>query len=183
MREFARAKPGDARRPHNPLSSRSLRRPVAISAIAAGASTGPLRRFDLSAQPEYHHAAPPMEFQARPGQSGEYLYGHTWGGEDYDGRPCRFRIVKRTAKRIFYITKEEDIDEHGNLIDYSDIVVDTTPETIGYVDRQKLEADGEVRNYSHGWWAPDFHLLCLSTVYCTAIPATTSKSTGRILPD
>lgn len=55
----------------------------------------------------------------------EYLYG---GHQDYDdntGRPYlslkRFRITRKMATRIYYLRKGEEVDEHGEPIDYGNI--------------------------------------------------------------
>lgn len=77
----------------------------------------------------------------------EYLYGIK--AEHYDGnddhvptRVVSFRITKKTPKRIYYVRRER-----GSRTE------------IGYVDRQKIEADGEIYNKAAGgWWAPDLHL-------------------------
>jgi hypothetical protein len=89
----------------------------------------------------------------------EYLYGHTMGGEETAGCPVRFRITKRTAKRIFYVRKKEYIDLHGEPR-HSDFpnIIDLDEETIGFVNRQKLEADGEVYNHGVHWCEADWHL-------------------------
>jgi hypothetical protein len=84
----------------------------------------------------------------------EYLYGHYHGSEDCDGHPARFRIIKKTAKRVFYIRHEEPLDQFGEPIkgikgnDYG----------IGYIDRQKLETDGFVYNRRASWVSAEFHL-------------------------
>jgi hypothetical protein len=93
----------------------------------------------------------------------EYLYGKSWscpddgyGGDGYDF--YRFRITKRTAKRVFYVSKGEWIDERGEPdIRYPNIR-NLDAEEIGFVDRQKLEADGRVRNRGRHWSAPDSEL-------------------------
>lgn len=75
----------------------------------------------------------------------EYLYG-THTGEDLDGyvktRVIPFRIVKKTAKRIFYVADWI----HGET------------DRLGSVDRKAIEETGEVYNRARGWWSPDFHL-------------------------
>jgi hypothetical protein len=75
----------------------------------------------------------------------EYLYG-TYTAEDGDGyvktRVIPFRIVKKTAKRIFYV--KDWI--HGET------------DRLGSVDRRQLEATGEVYQRSRGYWNADFHL-------------------------
>lgn len=77
----------------------------------------------------------------------EYLYGVDSSVNDdarfYEPpRVVKFRITRKTPKRIYYVRREDG----------------TNPRT-GYVDRQKIEADGEIYNSgAGGWWAPDFHL-------------------------
>jgi hypothetical protein len=78
----------------------------------------------------------------------EFLYGVDSSVAD-DSRFCepprvvRFRITKKTPKRIYYVRRERG---PGDI-------------EIGYVNRQQIEADGELYNHgAGGWWAPDFHL-------------------------
>jgi len=77
----------------------------------------------------------------------EYLYAVVAGHYDADDEwvdpsIATFRITRRTAKRIYYVRRENGCEVE-----------------IGYVSRLKLEADGEVHNHgAGGWWAPDFHL-------------------------
>jgi hypothetical protein len=92
----------------------------------------------------------------------EYLYGETWScpddGYDSDGYALyRFRITKRTAKRIFYVNKGEWIDESGEPHVYANIR-SLDDEEIGFVDRQRLEAEGRVDNRGRHWSAPDSEL-------------------------
>jgi len=92
----------------------------------------------------------------------EYLYAHDNNSCHWDGNQCgcdnlegrakwdyhtdRFRITKKTAKRVYYIRSDDEWEPDGVVI--------------GYVDRQKLEADGEVFNHgAGGWWSKDFHLM------------------------
>jgi hypothetical protein len=63
----------------------------------------------------------------------EYLYGETWNNEDCVRRVVAFPIQRKTAKRIYYIRSDDEI---------------------GYVNRQDLEANGEVHNRAAGWWSP-----------------------------
>lgn len=60
-----------------------------------------------------------------------------------------FRITKKTAKRIYYVRRE------SRVVDELEV---------GFVDRQKLEADGEVRNRGVHWSQHD------STLYATTDP-------------
>jgi hypothetical protein len=80
-----------------------------------------------------------------------------WPGEDSDGCPVRFRITKRTSKRVFYIRNEECLDQHGEPLGLGNILR-LNDERFGYVDCLKLEADGEVYNHGVHWCEPDFHL-------------------------
>ncbi|MCW2904586.1 MAG: hypothetical protein JWO67_6851 [Streptosporangiaceae bacterium] len=70
----------------------------------------------------------------------EYLYGETWD-EEMVHSVVAFQVTKKTAKRIYYIRRERipgDVE-------------------IGFVDRQKLEAKGDV--YRAGrWWDTDARL-------------------------
>jgi hypothetical protein len=89
----------------------------------------------------------------------EYLYGYSSGGEDFPGSPVRFRITKKTAKRIYYLQEEELIDKHGDPVGYRHIrSTSSYDDDIGFVDRQKLEATGEVYNRGRHWCYADFHL-------------------------
>jgi hypothetical protein len=78
----------------------------------------------------------------------EYLYGRSLGGEDMPAFPVRFRITKKTSKRVFYIRDAEWLDERGAQQRYDDNkpIVSDRDGRIGYVNRQKLEADGSVDN-------------------------------------
>jgi hypothetical protein len=77
----------------------------------------------------------------------EFLYGIDSSVNDdsryYEPpRIVRFRITKKTPKRIYYVRRDDGL----------------RTET-GYVNRQQIEADGEIYNHgAGGWWAPDFHL-------------------------
>jgi hypothetical protein len=96
---------------------------------------------------------------ATDSKAAEYLYGHTYGGEESDGHPVRFRIIKKTAKRIFYLRRGEEIDTSGEPVTYENIHSSSDfDEEIGFVDRQKLEATGEVYNNARHWCYSDFHL-------------------------
>lgn len=77
----------------------------------------------------------------------EFLYGIDASVNDdsrfYEPpRVVRFRITKKTPRRIYYLRRDDGLRTKT-----------------GYVDRQKIEADGEIYNHgAGGWWAPDFHL-------------------------
>jgi hypothetical protein len=69
-----------------------------------------------------------------------------------DGSPVRFRIVKKTAKRICHSRAYECLDERGQPDgsgprDYRDY-----EDNIGFVDRQEREAKGCVYNRGRGQW-------------------------------
>jgi hypothetical protein len=78
----------------------------------------------------------------------EYLYGVDSSVADdsrfYEPpRVVQFRITKKTPKRIYYVRRERGPGEVE----------------IGYINRQQIEADGDLYNHgAGGWWAPDFHL-------------------------
>ena len=77
----------------------------------------------------------------------EYLYGIDSSVADDDRfyeppRVIQFRITKKTPKRIYYATSE-DWEKRTR---------------VGFVNRQRIEADGEVYQRNRHWSAPDFHL-------------------------
>ena len=76
----------------------------------------------------------------------EYLYARAYGGRD--SSLIRFRITKRTAKRVYYLRKEEIVDARGELIETFGgiILISGKDDVVSFVDRQKLEADGKVCN-------------------------------------
>jgi hypothetical protein len=84
----------------------------------------------------------------------EYLYGYYHGGEKSHGWPVRFRITKKTAKLVFYVRHEEMLNEHGEPVEG----IEGNDYGIGYVGRQKLEAEGFVYNRRASWASPEFHL-------------------------
>ncbi|MEW2069029.1 hypothetical protein [Streptomyces sp. NPDC007346] len=76
----------------------------------------------------------------------EYLYGVDSSVADdsrfYEPpRVVKFRITKKTPKRIYYARRDD-----GQAV------------ATGFVDRQRIEADGEIYSRTRGWWSPDFHL-------------------------
>ncbi|WP_329103188.1 hypothetical protein [Streptomyces sp. NBC_01439] len=75
---------------------------------------------------------PPAEGQAA--EAVEYLYGIDHGGEhnDFTSTVVQFRIIRRTARRIYYLNNHCTEREQGTR----------------YVDRQELEAAGKVRRAS-----------------------------------
>ena len=92
----------------------------------------------------------------------EYLYGHSLGGEDTSSHPVRFRITKKTRKRVFYIRDAEWLDESGEQQQYNGRpIVSDRDGRIGYVNRQKLEADGSVENRGVHWSDYDLDLYQL----------------------
>ncbi|WP_331760699.1 hypothetical protein OH810_31670 (plasmid) [Streptomyces albidoflavus] len=86
----------------------------------------------------------------------EYLYAIEsahWQGDDsrfyVPNRVVAYRITKKTPKRIYYIRRQSGHQRADG----------TFPRTeIGYVNRQQIEAEGEIFNKAAGWWAPDSHL-------------------------
>jgi hypothetical protein len=99
-------------------------------------------------------ARPPSD--AKGSNPIEYLYGHSLGGEISDGEPVRFRITKKTAKRVFYIRRCEYLDINGEPTGEVGPLEDA--ETVGFVDRRKLEQTGEVSNYGRHWCEDDYRL-------------------------
>jgi hypothetical protein len=83
----------------------------------------------------------------------EYLYGYSHLSDDLS--LYRFRITKKTAKRVYYIRGGEWIDEHGELRSSRIISTSTDDDVIGYVNRQKLEADGHICNRGVHWCRED----------------------------
>lgn len=95
----------------------------------------------------------------------EYLYGISsprFDGDDsryyVPAEVVRFRITKKTPKRIYYIVSASW--ELGPRI--------------GFVDRQRIEVDGEIYNRSRSWSDSDFHLY---------LRPPTSESTEPESPD
>ncbi|MER6605937.1 hypothetical protein ABT282_08475 [Streptomyces sp. NPDC000927] len=77
----------------------------------------------------------------------EYLYGIDSSISDdaryyQDPRVVKFRITKKTPKRIYYVSSSD---------------WELRPR-IGFVDRQRIERDGEVYLRNRHWSTPDFHL-------------------------
>lgn len=74
----------------------------------------------------------------------EFLYGieagHEEGNDWVPTRVVTFRVTKKTARRIYYVARDWG-----------------RPET-RFVDRQRIEADGEIWRRSAQWWEPDIHL-------------------------
>lgn len=89
-----------------------------------------------------------MSAQGGELETAEFLYGIDSTVSDdsrfYQGpRVVQFRITKKTAKRIYYVSSG-----------------DWEPRPrIGFVDRQRIEADGEVYLHSRHWSDPQFHLF------------------------
>ncbi len=76
----------------------------------------------------------------------EYLYGTRVEWPE-DGPEIRetvpFRVTRKTAKRVYYVRQQY----RGGR------------ETIGFVDRDALERDGEVTRRSGHWWEEDSRLF------------------------
>ena len=71
----------------------------------------------------------------------------------YTRHGYKFRITKKTKKRVFYCREPLPIGEREDIGIRSLAHADE----IGVVDRQKLEQEGEVYNMAH-CWSDDFHL-------------------------
>jgi hypothetical protein len=99
--------------------------------------------------------------------AGEYLYG-AWREPDHEGIyshgyvggyldrdpvtakvRAKFRIIKKTAKRIHYV-RQELVNRSWGPVELE----------IGSVDRQKLETQGYIQNTSR-WWLKDDRVLYL----------------------
>jgi hypothetical protein len=86
----------------------------------------------------------------------EYIYGGWWGGGGLSrSYVLRFRVTKRTAKRIYYQRPGERIDQHGNRYDEEqlglrDSDLPTEESSIGSIARWEFEARGRVFNISRG---------------------------------
>jgi len=61
----------------------------------------------------------------------------------------RYQIVKRTTKRVYFCKTGKRIDEHGEPINFRGPRY-FEDARLGFVDRQKLEANGEI--FSHCWY-------------------------------
>ena len=89
----------------------------------------------------------------------EYLYAiqaeHHEGDDNRFYVPKKvitFRVAKKTAKRIYYVRSESRGD-------------------VGYIDRQQIEAAGEIWRKSAGWWEPDARLYLQPPVLEVYAPA------------
>ena len=117
----------------------------------------------------------------------EYLYGWSTWFSDIDSTQHasfkRFRITKKTAKRVFYLRDGERIDEHGEPIDYGGIRDLTySDDETGFVDRQKLEQDGRVHNYARHWTARDYELfISLEAMLAACRPAADDEPTPDLV--
>jgi len=88
----------------------------------------------------------------------EYLYAYDVGWSDWGERYVdfyRFRVTRRTAKRVFYVRDAEFIDESGEPRD--DGAVRNRDGEIGFVHRGTLAKDGFATNRSRVW-EPDYQL-------------------------
>jgi hypothetical protein len=107
---------------------------TAFATLHHGLATSALKSINAEKRKE----RPPSE--ATDAKPIEYLYGETWD-EEMVHSVVAFQVTKKTAKRIYYIRRERipgDVE-------------------IGFVDRQKLEAKGDV--YRAGrWWDTDARL-------------------------
>jgi hypothetical protein len=135
----------------------------AIAAASHAIASDALKELNAAKR----RARPPSE--ATDSKVVEYLYGYSRGGEDSPGHPVRYRITKKIAKRVFYVRHEEWLDERGELQSHQ-FYAPTDDGRIGFVNRQKLDADGNVYNRGVHWCCPDFHLYvsleaCLGNRY------------------
>ena len=142
-----------------------------ITAIAAGRQTGAgVRHYGaamrLKELNRSKRAARPAS-DATDARPTEYLFGVRSGIHD-DGWDTPyyhiyvFPIVKKTAKRIYYKRKRLDRLPEIDAPDISESAIrDFTHQDhdIGFVDRQELEAKGEVYNHGRHWSEDDFYLL------------------------
>jgi len=92
-------------------------------------------------------------------KSTEYLYGYFGYCDDMTSEWVvsfyRFQVVKKTAKRIYYLATKEHIDELTGEPDRESF---RDEGRIGFVDRLTLEADGVVTNRGRHWSASDHRL-------------------------
>ena len=85
----------------------------------------------------------------------EYIYGGWWDDDLSRSYVLRFRVTKRTAKRIYYQRPGERIDQHGNRYDeeqfgIKDSDLPREESSIGSIARWEFEARGRVFNISRG---------------------------------
>ena len=85
----------------------------------------------------------------------EYIYGGWWGGDLSRSYLLRFRVTKRTAKRIYYQRPGERIDQHGNPYDEAQFGIKDSDlprkeASIGSIDRWEFTVRGRVINISRG---------------------------------
>lgn len=111
----------------------------AVADLTHGVATRTLKEVNAAKR-----KARPSNGDTDPGRI-EYLYGKWWDNEDCKSRLVTFRITKKTPRRVYYARE------------WPFTFADGEPH-IGYVDRQKLEADGEVRNRGVHWSEPDRYL-------------------------
>ena len=77
----------------------------------------------------------------------EYIYGGWWGGDLSRSYLLRFRVTKRTAKRIYYQRPGERIDQHGNPYDEAQFGIKDSDlprkeASIGSIDRWEFRCAG-----------------------------------------
>lgn len=114
----------------------------AVADLTHGVATRTLKEVNAAKR-----KARPSSGDTDPGRT-EYLYGVYHHVSDDARFPdtwkvVSFQITKRTSRRVYYIRSRGWGDED--------------PE-IGYVNRQELEANGEVRNRGRDWFEADDHL-------------------------
>jgi len=99
----------------------------------------------------------------------EYLYAiqaaHHEGDDSRFYVPTRvvtFRITKKTARRIYYVRSERGHRRADGTVPRLDV---------GFVDRRRIEEDGEVWRKSAGWWETDARLYLRPPVLEEYAPA------------
>jgi hypothetical protein len=85
----------------------------------------------------------------------EYIYGGWWDDDLSRSYVLRFRVTRRTAKRIYYQRPGERIDQHGNPYDEAqfgirDSELPRKKPSIGSIDRWEFTARGRVFNINRG---------------------------------
>lgn len=74
--------------------------------------------------------------------------------ESWNYHVCKFAIIKKTERQIYYDRRPLDFVK-SSVSEFRN-VVNTTDYHTGYVDRQKIEQDGEI--WTRKWWQSDSHL-------------------------
>jgi hypothetical protein len=147
----------------------------AVAGLTQGLATDQLKEVNRAKRAARLTARPSS---AKDSRAVEYLFADGTRYDDWGKTHCpiyAFPIVKKTAKRIYY--------KHKNLEWLSEIDAPDISESnmgdftfddhdIGFVNRQELEAKGEVYNHGRHWSADDFHLLAKPPVRYEPEPET-----------